>query len=268
MARTHRYIATLGSAVVAGLSATLLSPYHAGWLLYGVCIALVLLPIRKAIRAFPLGRYYHWVVAHTVLGGASLGVFVVHAGWTMPRLGVNSWVWVLAWVTFVVGIIGLYLNVILPKRIVQNGFEVLFGRVREHQERLVDDVLAVRSRAADGDQETGLPASPAVVDLIDQRVYPFMQRGTPWITALIKTPGFRPPLVAQLLAIRARVEPFEQPQLERLAEAVEDRHRLDVSFVHMAVLRMWVVVHGVFGFALTIAILLHIFWAYNLLGGV
>ena len=114
-----------GSVVAAFVlisgGATALSPAWTGGLLLALCLTLAAFEVRKRFAFLPLGPARLWLRIHLFGGVATVTLYFMHAGLSVPDGILNRFVWMLFVTVAGSGLLGAVLTRVLPPRLSDAG---------------------------------------------------------------------------------------------------------------------------------------------------
>jgi len=101
-----------------------------GYSLFGIFVLLSLFNIRKRFPVVPqLGRAYWWHQIHLVFGLLGVLLYMTHVGTWWPDPGYERWVTAFFYIVILSGLLGVFLQYRLPKKLTQNQDEIIFERI-------------------------------------------------------------------------------------------------------------------------------------------
>ncbi len=212
-------------------------PGRFGGLLFGTVAALLfvnagLYPWRRRWRARPLGTARRWLELHVY--GSALGLFCVllHTGFRWPNGSMGWLLWLLAAWTTATGLLGLWLQRLIPKLLARLTVEAVYERIPELRQRLVVEADALMNDASDA------LALTYATHLRPSLVEPRVSLG--WITG---STGDREQLLRPLVEVGAFLDEGERARVRDLESIVHDKVDLDAQLSLQRVLKGWLAAH-------------------------
>ena len=122
-----------------------------------------LLSVRKKFPIWRIGRAETWMRGHLWLGVLSLPLIVLHAG-SLSGHGLAAWLMWLFAVVWASGLVGAYLQHVVPRRMLREvPMETIYEQIGHVRAQLVDEADTVVADACGRlDVVTEVPAAPAV----------------------------------------------------------------------------------------------------------
>lgn len=285
--RSHQSWA-VASAVILALAVGVYIPYALGsvppgggsplGLIYGIAgfgamVVVTLLAVRKKFPIWRIGRTKAWMRAHLWLGGLSLPLILLHAGFLFGH-GLTS---ILMWLFVVVyasGFFGAWLQHTMPRRIMRDvPMETIYDQIGHVREQLLDEgdtvvadasgklqvavpVAASGANALASVMRIGADDTAALREFYTREMRPFLERPT-------RAHPLADPTSAGVRfgKLRPLVPPALEGailDLESLCE--EERQLLRQERMH-GLLHGWLVVHVPLSFALMALAVVHIVMA-------
>lgn len=155
--RSHRSWA-IASAVILALALLVYVPYAMGPLRpsggsavgltygtvgFGFMLFVTLLSVRKKFPIWRIGRTQAWMRGHLWLGALSLPLIVLHAGFLFGH-GLTAWLMWLFVVVWASGLIGAWLQHVLPRRMLRDiPMETIYDQIGRVRGQLVDEADTV-----------------------------------------------------------------------------------------------------------------------------
>lgn len=208
-----------------------------GYALLVFTFVLAAFNLRKRLPALPLGSARAWKRAHLAIGAIATALYVQHAGSPYPMGRYEQLLALVFCAVVVSGLLGDFLQRLLPRRLTDVGGEVIFERIpaeiatlREQAEALV---LASVREAGSG------ALSQYYVESLDWyfRRPRFLlshltggNRGGRWIRD-------------QISALRRYLDEREGRALDQIEALALRKNQLDAHYVLQGALKLWLFVH-------------------------
>lgn len=244
-----------------GYRVTLRNPgMLSGWFFLGVMVFLALYNVRKKFPVPPLGPSRFWLQAHIYVGAFTIVPYLFHAGFEIPTGALERSLAALYFIVLISGFAGLAISRILPRRLTARGGEVVFERLPEHRRKIRNAVeqLAVGSVA-----ET---QSSTIVNFYTARLRDFFTGPRYTLRHLFE---IAPPLNRMLAEIEDQyryLNDEEKAILQRIAEYVREKDRLDYQYALQLALKAWLFVHIPLTNGLFVLAIVHVWLAHAYAG--
>jgi hypothetical protein len=286
----------MASAVVLVVAAAAYVPYALGsvppsggtamGLTYGtvgfVCMAFVtLLSIRKKFPIWRIGRAQTWMRGHLWLGTISFPLVVLHAGFAFGH-GLTSWLMWLFVVVWTSGLVGAWLQHIVPRRLLREvPMETIAEQIGHVREQLVDEadtvvadacgrlevVTEVGASAQAASGTAGLatvmrPMDPSADDTGALREF-YVTQMRPFLEQPTRSHMLADPTSAsdRFTQLRLLVPPSFAPALVDLESICEEARQLRRQVTIHGLLHGWLLVHVPLSFALMVLAVAHLVMA-------
>ena len=239
-----------------------------------------LLSVRKKFPIWRIGRAETWMRGHLWLGVLSLPLIVLHAG-SLSGHGLAAWLMWLFAVVWASGLVGAYLQHVVPRRMLREvPMETIYEQIGHVRAQLVDEADTVVADACGRlDVVTEVPAAPAVtpakatlatamrpMDLAAEasealrgfyvkEMRPFLQK--PTRSHLLAHPGRASDQFAKL---RSMVPTLERAIADFESICEEERQLQRQVGIHR-VLHGWLLIHVPLSFVLMTLAVVHIVMA-------
>lgn len=246
-----------------GYRVTLRNPNTlSGWFFLAVMVFLALFNVRKKFPVPPLGSGRFWLQVHIYGGAFTLVPYFFHAGFEIPTGVIERSLALLYFIVVISGFIGLAITRILPRRLTSRGEEVVFERLPEHRRKIR---LAVEKLAEDSIVET---QSTTISRFYTERLRDFFGGPRHTLRHLFE---IAPPLnrmIAQIEDQYRYLNDEEKQILQRIAEYVRQKDRLDYQYALQLALKSWLFVHIPLTNGLFVLVIVHVWLAHAYSGRV
>jgi hypothetical protein len=237
------------------------SSFATGYVMLAAVVFLAAYNVRKKLPFLPLGSSTAWLQWHIYVALASVGVFVLHAGFSWPT-GVLETALAACYVcTTASGIVGLYLTRTIPAQLARVGEEVIYERI---------PALSRQVRQQAGDVVLGSVTASGATTLADfyvARLYEYFHQWRGASYFLRPTTARRKSLMAEMQNLRRYLSEQEAAACERLFALVRRKDDLDFHAARQGMLKGWLFVHIGLTYALVMLGLLHGLLALAFRGG-
>lgn len=208
-----------------------------GWILFTVCLFLLLFNVRKRMPAFPVIRAHYWLQAHLYLGLFAGIVFFTHTEWRLPT-GLLDWaLWLVFVIVFVSGVVGIVLTRIVPSRLNAHGERVIFERIPAFRAQLASEVEALVLRSV---REA---ASSTIAELYAKQLLPFLSGPRNFRAHALSVTGHRRNLQREFDAVRRYLAPEGNALLDEIEERVLAKDDLDFQYTWQSLIKGWLMLH-------------------------
>ncbi len=241
---------TLGVFRVLELS-RLNTALYSGILLFLLVVVLSAFNARKKAPFLPLWRAATWLQIHIYVGLFAVLLFFIHVDFRCPN---GIFEGVLAAVFMLVafsGVIGLVLSRVLPKRMTQSGEALIYERIPQHRQRLLNDMEVLIKRSEEEAQ------SSVLSDLYFRFLQPFMARVPRISLSLWRSDRHFQRVMREVEATRRYLNKEESALLDKAIEITDEKRNLDQQHSSMKLLRLWLFIHIPFSVSLLILGFVH-----------
>ena len=249
------FVALIGMTIYVGYAWA--RPWQPGrfWgLTFGIIAAALffnagLYPLRRRLRAKPLGTVQQWLQLHIYGSVIALLFVLIHVGFRLPAGAFGWWLFGLSVWTTLTGVIGVMLQKWVPVQIARNlKAEAIYERIPELVKKLADEANAV---VAGGGE--------ALVRTYDDDIRQLMAAPAPRWGYLFDVRQARVLQVEPLRRIETFVEGTDRDKLRDLTLIVHEKIDLDVHMSLQRALRAWLVTHIPAAVVLLGLLIIHVF---------
>lgn len=254
----------LSALVLLGLwlaheSASLRNPaWTSGWLLMGAILFLTALSARKRLSCLPLGRMAWWLQAHIHVGWASIVLFFLHSGFSVP----NGWFEQSLATLFLLlassGLLGLWITRTGPKQLSKLPIEIRYEEIADRRRRLEERVHGIVLRSA---ETTGVLA-----DFHLEETAPFFGQSRPLAYWIWPGSARRRKIELELSLLDRYLTDAQRQVARELAIAVRERDDLDYHQAIQGRLKLWLFAHIALTYSLWVLIAIHVVLVYAFRG--
>ena len=229
-----------------------------GLMLFAVVILLTLFNARKKLPFLPLLRASTWMQVHIYVGFLSCVLFLLHAGWRIPRGGLETGLAILFYLVSGSGVVGLAISRWMPPRLTLLGENVMFERIPalrttvrcEVEEMVVESIAKTQSSTISDFYELKL------------RRY-FSRRRNFWHHIV----GYGKPLfklLSEVQAVDRYLNADERGIMTRIVEMIHVKNNLDFQQARQGLLKGWLFVHIPLTYSMILVAAVHGFLAWRL----
>lgn len=244
-----------------GFRVTLRNPHMlSGWFFLAVMAFLAFFNVRKKYPVPPLGSGRLWLQIHIYAGAFTIVPYFFHAGFEVPTGALEKALALLYFIVVISGFFGLAITRILPRRLTSRGEEVVFERLPEHRRKIR---LAVEKLAEESVTET---QSTTIARFYTERLRSFFEGPKHTLRHLFE---IAPPLnrmIAQIEDQYRYLNEDEKAILQRIAEYVRQKDRLDYQYALQLALKTWLFVHIPLTNGLFVLVIVHVWLAHAFSG--
>ena len=228
-----------------------------GLMLFAVVILLTLFNARKKLPFLPLLRASTWMQVHIYAGLLSCVLFVLHAGWRIPRGGLETGLAVLFCLVFLSGMAGLAISRWFPSRMTMLGENVIFERIPALRTAVRCEVeeLVVESVAK--------TQSSTIADFYELKLRNYFSRRCYFWHHLA---GYGEPLLKLLSEVEAvdrYLNAEERDIMARIVERIHVKNNLDFQQARQGLLKGWLFVHIPLTYSMILVAAVHGFLAWK-----
>lgn len=230
-----------------------------GYTLAGIFVFLALFNMRKRLAMIPLGRGAYWTAAHGVAGIFAIGVFFVHTnGVFWPDGAYEQLFAALFYLVSLSGILGYWLQRIMPKRLTDNGMEIIWERIPNELAEIREQAEAIVEEAADK------AASDTLAQYYIETLAWFFRRPRFMFSHFFGAQSGRAWIRREFTAMRRYVDETEETYLRQLEDLAQIKNRLDFAYAVNGFLKIWLLFHvplavGIFLVMIWHIILVHVY---------
>ena len=229
-----------------------------GLMLFAVVILLTLFNARKKLPFLPLLRASTWMQVHIYVGLLSCVLFLLHAGWRIPRGGLETGLAVLFYLVSASGVAGLAISRWLPSRMTTLGENVIFERIGALRTsvRCQVEELVVESVAK--------TQSSTIADFYEQKLRIYFSRRCSFWHHIV---GYGQPIL-QLLSEAQAVDRYlnaeERGIMTLIVEQIHVKNNLDFQQARQGLLKGWLFIHIPLTYSMILVAAVHGFLAWKL----
>lgn len=208
-----------------------------GYALFLVMLALGAFNVRKRLPALPLGTARAWMIAHAAMGAVAIPLYFQHSAGLWPAGGYEQLIAATFYVTVISGILGYFLEWLLPRRLTDLGGEVVFERIpaeiaglRERTEALIVEAM----------QEAG---SSTLGRYYSESLDWFFWRPRFLVSHLVGANRSTRWIRGHIGALRRYLNERECQALDRVEALALRKSQLDAHYALQGALKLWLFVH-------------------------
>jgi len=260
-------LAILGAITVAflvffdGFRVTLRNPHVlSGWFFLAVMVCLALLNVRKKFPVPPLGSARLWLQIHIYAGAFTVVPYFIHAGFEVPTGPLEKTLAAFYFIVLASGFLGLAITRIFPRRLTARGETVVFERLPAHRRKVK---AAVESLVEESIGET---QSTTIARFYTERLRDFFGGPRHTFRHLFE---IAPPLGRMLAEIEDQYRYLNEEEkkiLQRIAEHVRQKDRLDYQYALQLALKVWLFVHIPLTNGMFVLVIIHVWLAHAYAG--
>ena len=249
---------------------------------YAMMLFALLLGARKRVRSLRLGRAYWWCQGHVWFGIISFPIIILHGGfkpnfWGGPLTQVIMWIFVVVWVS---GLVGLIIQQVMPNRLLNTvPMETIYEQIDHIIAQLKRDaekiVRAVQEKTKEESEEaeeaaeaggatatatrtvtiarTGAEAEAKLATFYRQNVAPILVEKIPKGTPLARDRAAN----AMFAQLRDTMPLSLRKPVQDLADICEERRQLNRQRRLHHVLHGWLLFHVPLSYALMVLATVH-----------
>ncbi|MEM9185613.1 MAG: hypothetical protein AAGB00_03870 [Planctomycetota bacterium] len=248
--------------VVQAMDARLVcAPYWTGYALLAVLVVLAVYNARKKFASLPLGSGAAWLQLHLYLGAGSAVLLLVHTGGRWPNGWLEGFLAAVYWLTFVSGVVGLYLTRAIPRQLARTSEEFVYERIP----RLRREVLA-KSRSVVL-QAAGDAGATTLADFYTSRIDPYLAESRGGVYTMRPSSSMRRALMRELADLKRFLDQAELVASEKLFALVRKKDDLDFHESRQSLLKRWLFVHITLTCLVLVASVAHGLLALSMRGG-
>jgi len=236
--------------------------YFNGWLLSGLAVGLLLLPLRKRLPGVPVGRVRSWLQVHYYAGITAFGVFLLHTRLQLPDAPIEWVLWGLFVLVSMSGAIGGLLNKYIPRRLEGHGGRVPFEHIEALRAGVARDAEDLVRTAV------GNTRAQSLSDYYVRRLAAYFAAPTNLISHLrmSEIPVLR--LVDELRSLERYLDADGKMSLQAMEQLVRKKDNLDFHRANAGLLKYWPFFHVPAAYALIAAVVIHVLVSYGFSAGV
>lgn len=232
-----------------------------GWLLLAGVLFLTLFNIRKKLPMLPLGSARSWTQLHIYVGLVTVGIFVVHAGLSLPLGTFDSGLWLVFVLVAASGLAGVYISRAVPLRLREAREPILLDRIPGFRAQLAKETAEIAERSI---LERG---SLTIATFYADKIQDFMRRPRNFFAHLQGSDRALLPLTAGLDALERYVDDKGREALAEMRERVVAKNDLDFQYANLMLLRLWLFVHIPATYGLLVLAAVHVAAVYAFSSG-
>lgn len=223
-----------------------------GYALAGLMVILAFFNARKRLSMVPLGRGAFWTIGHGIGGILAVALFFLHTGSLWPT---GSYEQVLAGSFYLVsisGILGYWMQRVVPRRLTENGQEVIW-------ERIPEEIAEIRESAEKQALEcVDKTSSDTLVRHYTETLAWFFRRPRFLFNHFLGMQRGRAWLERELTMIERYLGDDEKAYLEEIRALAEIKIRLDFAYAVNGITKLWLLFHVPMAAAVVVTMIWHI----------
>lgn len=233
-----------------------------GYLLIAVVFVLAALNWRKKLSFIPIGSATFWLRLHIALGFFVIGVFALHAGWSLPNGWFESALYGVFALTIGSGLIGLFISRQYPLRLSKLREEYIYERIPAFRAEVRRQAHAVVLALVEDS------ATDTIADFYTAELCAFFVRPRGIKYFLRPTSGLRNELQNKLASLERYCAPDEMAAREQLSRLIDRRDDLDYHSALQGKLKWWLFGHIALTYVLLFLSVIHMVLAHAFQGAV
>jgi hypothetical protein len=223
-----------------------------GYVLYCTLVFLALFNMRKRLSMLPVGRAAVWFAFHLVFGVLAMAFFWLHTG-TFWSIGLYEQVlMVLFYGTCLTGIAGYVLQRIIPARLIQTEYEVIYERIPSEIAEIRSEAESLILRCTDVSGADTLARH--YVETVDW----FFRRPRFFLSHVFGLQSGEHWLHQNVGIVRRYLSEAELPFLDRLYALGVRKNRIDEHYALQGLMKRWLLIHLPFSTALIVLATWHL----------
>ncbi|MEQ8710376.1 MAG: hypothetical protein RIC36_15410 [Rhodospirillales bacterium] len=208
-----------------------------GYALYTTLVFLALFNLRKRLSMLPLGRASTWFALHIVIGLLSVVLFWLHTG-TFWSLGLYEQVLMLLFYgACLTGITGYAIQRIIPARLIQTEYEVIFERIPGEIAEIRAEVESLILRCTD------VSGADTLARHYTETADWYFRRPRFLLSHVFGTQAGEHWLHQNIGIVRRYLRDSELPYLDRLYELGQRKNRIDQHYALQGLMKIWLLAH-------------------------
>ncbi len=230
-----------------------------GYTLTGVCVVMLLLPLRKRLILLNFGRVAMWQQLHHFAGLFSIVAYFLHAGWSVNGYLESTLAGLFIALTFS-GLGHWYVNRRIPKLMRAVGPPLRTEELMPRRLAISNQAYSIALAAASDSDSAGL------ADLYSQSLNDYFHQLRSFTYYVRPTGVGRRKLQSQLDSVARYLNPKGQKSKEDLSDLVRQRDDVDFQSAMMIRIRCWNVAHVVLTWSFVLVAIVHIYAAHRFAG--
>ena len=224
--------------------------FTTGYILVGSLFFLAAFNLKKKLPFLAiLGRSATWMQLHIYVGLASVALFLMHIGFSIPNGMFEQFLAVLFTIVAGSGIYGLVITRLIPKRLASLNEEFIYERIPALRKQLANQANAL---------VIGLAAkNPMLAEFYVERLAPYLHRGRGLVYAIRPTGSMRRHLVSEINDLNRYMTRDDRAVGEQLRGIVQKKDDLDYHRAMQSRLKLWLFFHIGFTYSLLIVSVIH-----------
>jgi len=251
--------AGLGAVVTVAWYTLGPAAFVSGWILFTLVVILSLYNLRKKLPIPPIGKSATWLHFHVYLGLLSVVLFGMHIKFQVPRGPFEVFLAAMFLTVAGSGVIGLIYSRVLPGRLADRQYEVIFERIPLLYRRVQDQAHKLVLEAIDETETT------TIADLYCRRLAGFFERPRYFWHHLFNSSRPRNILLSELKNLDRYLNDHEREIAGQMLQLVNQKDDLDYHRAQQGTLKGWLFVHigltySLWVLVITHVVLVHLFW--------
>jgi len=230
--------------------------YLSGWLLLFVITILLSYNLKKKLSMINIGSNNVWLQFHIYIGLLAGLLFFLHVDWKLPTGWIESLLYFMFIGISISGLLGLYLNKNIPKRLTRRGEEVIFERIPVFATQLREEAEKIAIEAS------GNTSSSSIPDFYINNLADFFSKPRFLFNHLFKSHIRLINLLEELEELQRYLDEKEKEYAHQLIQLVKQKDYLDYHYTLQFTLKGWLFLHIPLAYGLVIFLCLHITLVY------
>lgn len=235
--------------------------YLTGWALLLVILFLAFYNGRKKVPFLPLGSSQAWLQIHIYVGYLAAVIFLVHGNYRLPSGWFEISLAAVFGIVMLSGMGGLFLSRQIPRRLATRGGEVFFERIPAYRRAILDQAEKL---ALDSAKET---EATTLLEFYARTLRDYFTSRTRYVAHFFEDQSEVQRVLASVEDLKRFTNESENKVLDRFAELVRERDRLDYHAALQGVLKGWLFIHIPFTVSLLVFALAHIVLVFGFSSG-
>jgi len=208
-----------------------------GYTLAGLMVFLALFNSRKKLSMIPLGRAAYWTAAHAVFGTLTLALFFVHTGTFWPGGAYEQLLAILFYLVSISGILGYWMQKVIPRRLTENGLEIIWERVPNEIAQIREQAETIVEEAAEK------TASDTLARYYSETLAWYFRRPRFLVSHFFGFQSGRAYIRRETTAIARYLDDDERGYLKQIEDLAHIKNRIDFAYAVNGMAKIWLLFH-------------------------
>ncbi|MBT3923278.1 MAG: hypothetical protein HOI80_00740 [Alphaproteobacteria bacterium] len=228
------------------------SAFASGWVLFGVLAFLSLFSIRKRLPFMPLAPSAIWFMLHTIGGFLALFLFWLHTDALGSKGFYGQVLTVLFYITSISGVIGLFMEKVIPRQLTCSGVEIIYERIPAEIAGIREEVESLILKCT---EEIG---TSTLAEHYLETLSWYFQKPRFFLNNVFGGHLSQHWVRQQCMILERFLSEKEREYLDKVYMLAEKKRKIDFHYALQSLLKTWLLVHIPMAAAVTAMVIWHL----------